>query len=96
MKQGGFFPELDTPKKDITYISEKSFPEITLRNLLSDKFIEDNGMFGLRMLLKRAKKTKHLESYGRILEAEISMKHGENTLKNNLRHIVLWDTCLER
>lgn len=89
LKQGGFFPELLTEKKSFTLENEKTFPQITLRNLLSDRFIEDNGMFGLRMFLKKAKKNGQHEQYLRTLNAEISMKKGENILKNNLRHVLL-------
>ena len=91
MQQGGFFPELKTQKSEKKIETERTFPEMNLQNLLSDKFIDDNGMFGLRMLLKRARKTQKWDKYQQVLNAEIAVKKGENTIKNNLRHLVLYD-----
>lgn len=91
MKQSAFFPELLEQKAPQKEAKEKTFPKMTLENLLSDRFIDENGMLGLRTLLRRASKAQRFAAYQMILDAEISLKKGENTLKNQLRHIVLQD-----
>ncbi|USO02760.1 MAG: hypothetical protein H6850_02105 [Alphaproteobacteria bacterium] len=98
MKQNSLFAEEE--KLSTAFLSpassEQKFPDITLSNLLSDQFINENGMFGLRMLLKRARKRGQIDQYKRVLNAEIEMKKGENTLKNNLRHAMLWDLMAKK
>jgi len=94
MKQKALFEDngASTTSSLSKEISEKSFPDITVKNILSDQFIHENGMFGLRMMLKKARKKGDVVHYQRALMAEINMKKGKNTLKNNLRHVLLWDT----
>ena len=91
MQQSAFFPELLEQKTEAKEVKEKTFPKMSLENLLSDRFIEENGMLGIRMLLKRANKEQNWEKYQTILAAEISLKKGENTIKNHLRHLILSD-----
>lgn len=101
MKQTVFFPEMSIAQEtkiqenQKKYSQEKAFPKMNtedlLKNALSDRFVDDNGMLVLRTLLKRANKAKNWKKYQNVLQTEMSFKKGKNTLKNHLRHLILTD-----
>ena len=91
MKQTLLF-ELPLKQLNEIKLPEKEFPRLTLRNLLSDKFIEENGILCLRVLMKQAKRTQNFQLYRQVIEAETQIKKGQNSLKNIIRDLCLKTT----
>lgn len=62
----------------------KSPPKISFEALLSDKFIEQNGLYCLRGLIRNARYKKNWSAFLQSINAEIEIKKGKNTIKNNI------------